>query len=54
VHELRVCDANLRPSCELFRLEPSVFKEIVTVETDLDLLDQIWNLEDEWNSMWEN
>ncbi|KAH0787434.1 dynein heavy chain 2, axonemal [Histomonas meleagridis] len=54
VKSLREREANLRPGCELFKLDPPVYKEISTVETDLGLLEQIWNLEDEWNIMWEN
>ncbi|OHS94615.1 Dynein heavy chain family protein [Tritrichomonas foetus] len=54
VRALREREANLRPGCELFKLDPPVYKEISTVETDLGLLDQIWKLEEEWNMMWDN
>ena len=54
VKTLREREANLRPGCELFKLDPPVYKEISSVETDLGLLDSIWKLEEEWEMMWSN
>jgi hypothetical protein len=44
---LRDRETNRRSGCELFKLDPLVFKEISTVEMDLGLLDQICSLEEE-------
>lgn len=54
VKVLREREANLKPGCELFKLDPPVYKEISTVETDLGLLEKIWKLAEEWDMMWDN
>ena len=52
VRQLRAREDNLKPGCELFKLDPPVYKEISTVKTDIGLLRQIWQLYDEWDNMW--
>lgn len=52
VRQLREREESLLPGCELFKLDPPVFKEISSVKTDIGLLRQIWQLFDEWDNMW--
>ncbi|EAX96997.1 Dynein heavy chain family protein [Trichomonas vaginalis G3] len=51
VRELRLREDALRPGCNLFKLDPPVYKEISTVKTDIGLLRQVWRLYDEWDNM---
>eukprot|EP00163_Fabomonas_tropica_P002875 TRINITY_DN1232_c0_g1_i1.p1 TRINITY_DN1232_c0_g1~~TRINITY_DN1232_c0_g1_i1.p1 ORF type:complete len:4516 (+),score=1594.38 TRINITY_DN1232_c0_g1_i1:127-13674(+) len=37
----------------LFRIEQPQYREIVATNKDLDLVDAIWTLQDEWNRAWD-
>jgi dynein heavy chain len=47
-------EANLKKGLAVFKLEQPPAKEITQISNDLDLLQQIWQLDQEWNSVWEN
>jgi len=38
---------------DLFGLDRPVYKDIASIEKDMDLLQQVWDLANEWNDMWE-
>ncbi|KAJ3115964.1 Dynein heavy chain 2, axonemal [Phlyctochytrium bullatum] len=47
-------DLTLRKGLTVFKLDTPPSKEIAAISSDLDALSQVWQLNSEWASVWEN
>ena len=50
VAALRGREADMRAGLDIFSIEPPVNKETSQTEKDIELLDQVWGMLDEWNA----
>ena len=53
VQEDRESELRMQGGVDLFGLDRPVYKDIAAIEKDMDLLQQVWDLANEWNDMWE-
>ncbi|KAJ3399250.1 Dynein heavy chain 2, axonemal, partial [Chytridiales sp. JEL 0842] len=47
-------ESNLKKGLAVFKMEQPPSKEITQISNDLDLLQQIWQLDQEWSTVWES
>jgi dynein heavy chain len=50
----RDAEQRMQGGVDLFGLDRPVYKDLASIERDLELLQQSWDLIEEWEKMWEN
>ena len=50
--ELRVSEASIKRGLGIFKIEQTESKELSELEDDLNLLESIWKIAAEWESLW--
>ena len=54
VQEDRDSELKMQGGVDLFGLDRPVYKDLASIEKDLDLLQQVWDLSNEWSDMYED